>query len=104
MLANVVFNFQNVIEYSEEKKLKSVMSFNNGGRFSPLSPPKTDLNGDPFKCSSCSLHLHSSTTIPNVGNPFSVSLSPGIIMGVGSVTEFLAPYSKCDTYLSFDAG
>src|SRR5688572_17420254 len=51
----------------------------------------------------CSLHFHSITAPHNYGRIFS-SPAPGLVMGVGSVGEFLRPYEECDTFLSTDAG
>jgi Sortilin, neurotensin receptor 3, len=82
-------------------------AFNNGGDWNTITAPSADVNGNAYHCPSgtvCSLHLHSSSTMNNVGRAFSTSSAPGIIMGAGSVSEYLADYDKSDTFLSIDAG
>ncbi|KAI8915699.1 hypothetical protein EDD86DRAFT_196660 [Gorgonomyces haynaldii] len=112
MLANTVSNWKQVSDHTEGiKRLISYMSFNNGAKWSLLKPPAKDAEGKPWTCTPagdqdplCSLHLHSVTTMKNVGRVFSTSSAPGIIVGVGSVGKNLAPYEESDTFISKDAG
>lgn len=107
MLANVVSNWDKITG-SIQKKIVTVMSFNNGGYWTPLNAPHLTGDGKSWACtpnnSTCTLHLHSISTTKNVGRVFSTSSAPGIIMGVGSVGDSLSPYYDCDTFLSSDAG
>lgn len=111
-LANTVKNWKEIDSRSEVvKKLTTFLSFNNGRNWTPIQPPKVDVEGKEFKCSastpaveSCSLHLHSITTTKNVGKVFSVTSAPGTIVGVGSVGDYLLPYEECDTFISHDSG
>ncbi|KAJ9111054.1 hypothetical protein QFC19_001252 [Naganishia cerealis] len=104
-LANVVMNRD---AWGEEKKLQSLMTYDDGSTWTPIRAPSSLPNGDPQPCdttsrSTCSLHLHSVSSPHNFGPVFS-SRAPGILMGVGNVGAWLAPYEECDTYVSTDAG
>lgn len=107
-LANVVANPEEVSGRSEEKKLKTKITFDDGGHWAFLRAPSQTSEGKKVKCdtsdlSSCSLHLQSVTQLRNYGRIFS-STAPGIVMGVGSIGEYLKPYDECDTFISTDAG
>lgn len=123
-LANVVRNREEVVGWGEEKRLQTLMTFDDGtfrcrvrslwahgftgSSWAPIQAPATRLDGDSYTCdvndpSTCSLHLHSVSSPHNYGKTFS-SAAPGFVMGVGSVGETLQPYDECDTYVSSDAG
>lgn len=109
LLVNTVLNWEEVMNNNRAmKQLVSQMSFNNGGSWSAIDPPALDLAGKPWGCdiasTKCKLHLHSMTTMPNIGREFSPSTAPGLILGVGSVGEFLQAYQKSDVFMSEDAG
>ncbi|KIJ65382.1 hypothetical protein HYDPIDRAFT_88076 [Hydnomerulius pinastri MD-312] len=107
-IANVVSNAQDVERKNQPKKLKSMITFDDGSNWSTIRAPSTDVDGkrvscDPTDVNECSLHLHSVTDPHNYGRIFS-SPAPGLVMGVGSIGKQLAPYEECDTFLSTDAG
>lgn len=105
-IANVVANAEDVEGRGAQKKLRSVITFDDGSSWQPLKAPQTDVDGKPLSCSGggeCSLHLYSVTQPHNFGRVFS-SPSPGFVMGVGSVGDHLLRYQDCDTFLSTDAG
>ena len=107
-ISNTVANREKVVGWNEPKKLKSVITYDDGSSWRPLKAPEKDINGKDWDCdrgdqSKCSLHLHSVTAYRNYGSVFS-SLAPGYVMGVGSVGDSLLPYDECDTFLSTDAG
>ncbi|KAG8983213.1 vacuolar protein sorting/targeting protein PEP1, partial [Tulasnella sp. 427] len=105
-IANVVANAEEVEGRGVQKKLQSVITFDDGSSWQPLKAPETDVDGKPFLCSGkkdCTLHLYSVTQPHNFGRIFS-SPSPGFVMGVGSVGDHLLRYEDCDTFLSTDAG
>ncbi|KAJ3107690.1 vacuolar protein sorting/targeting protein PEP1 [Phlyctochytrium bullatum] len=108
ILANVVTNPQ---EQKEDKKLATMLSMDDGARWSLLRPPQKDADGNDWKCKvsdkgtkDCALHLHSVTTAPNIGRVFSTNAAPGLLMGVGSVGPYLLPWDSCHTFLSSDGG
>ncbi|EIW75279.1 Oligoxyloglucan reducing end-specific cellobiohydrolase [Coniophora puteana RWD-64-598 SS2] len=107
-IANTVSNAQDVERKHEPKKLKSVITFDDGASWTPLRAPSQNHDGSSIGCNpsdtdACSLHLHSVTDSRNLGRVFS-SPAPGLVMGVGSVGASLKPYDECDTFLSTDGG
>lgn len=124
-IANIVNNARDVEGRRSPKQLQSRITFDDGKEPNPaycpcstaefalgrtwtrLRPPSDDSDGQRVRCNpsddSCSLHLHSVTLPHNFGRVFS-SPAPGLIMGVGSIGEYLRPYDECDTFLSTDGG
>jgi hypothetical protein len=108
-LANVVDNWDTA-ERNEDRQIKTKITFDDGGRWRNLKPPLYDNEGNEYGCANelpldrCSLHLHSVTEAHNIGRMFSVKGAPGLLMGVGSVGEYLKPYKESDTFLSRDGG
>ncbi|OSX64575.1 hypothetical protein POSPLADRAFT_1138528 [Postia placenta MAD-698-R-SB12] len=106
-LANIVDNAKEVEGRREVKQLRTRITFDDGRTWSRLRPPAHDSEGARVACNpsdeDCSLHLHSVTVPHNFGRVFS-SPAPGLVMGVGSIGEYLHPYEECDTFLSTDAG
>ena len=104
-LANIVANVEEVEHSPRPKKIKSLITFDDGRSWSPISPPSRDASNNPIKCpgEECALHLYSVSTPHNIGRVFSTP-APGFVLGVGSMGSHLAPYDECDTFLSTDAG
>ncbi|KAI0653007.1 Oligoxyloglucan reducing end-specific cellobiohydrolase [Cubamyces menziesii] len=106
-LANVVANAKDVEARRATKQLQTRITFDDGRTWSRLKPPAVDNEGDKIHCrpddEDCSLHLHSVTLPHNFGRVFS-SPAPGLVMGVGSIGDYLQPYEECDTFLSTDGG
>ena len=104
-MANTVINAQEVETRGAQKKLRTMITFNDGSSWTTLRPPTEDMNGQNIPCDPalCSLHFHSVTTPHNFGRIFS-SPAPGLVMGVGSIGESLWEYKSSDTFLSTDAG
>jgi hypothetical protein len=107
-MANVVFNAQEVETRGAQKKLRTMITFNDGSSWGTLRPPSEDIDGqkipcDPSDTTLCALHFHSVTSPHNFGRIFS-SPAPGFVMGVGSIGESLWEYKSSDTFLSTDAG
>ncbi|KAK7456441.1 vacuolar protein sorting/targeting protein PEP1 [Stygiomarasmius scandens] len=106
-IASIVANADAVQGRRAPKQLQSRITYNEGRDWRPLKAPSTDVDGRRFPCNTqdkdCSLHLYSVTSPHNFGRIFS-SPAPGILMGVGSVGNMLAPYEECDLFVSTDAG
>ena len=107
-MSNIVANAQEVESRGASKKLRTMITFNDGSSWTPIRPPSEDVNGqkipcDPSDTNNCALHFHSVTAPHNFGRVFS-SPAPGFVMGVGSIGESLWEYGKSDTFLSTDAG
>ncbi|KAF5860500.1 vacuolar protein sorting/targeting protein PEP1 [Aspergillus alliaceus] len=91
VLVNTVQNSKEVKSGSSKKKVISRISFDDGRTFQPLKSDGEDL------------HLHSVTTLANIGRVFS-SPAPGLVMGVGNTGNHLKDYAECSLYISDDAG
>ncbi|EGN96883.1 hypothetical protein SERLA73DRAFT_170248 [Serpula lacrymans var. lacrymans S7.3] len=107
-ISNIIVNAQDVERQRAPKRLRSMITLDDGSSWSPIRAPSTDFDGARIKCDpsdsdQCSLHLHSVTNSHNYGRIFS-SPAPGLVMGVGSIGPYLLPYEECDTFLSIDAG
>ncbi|KIJ36606.1 hypothetical protein M422DRAFT_260953, partial [Sphaerobolus stellatus SS14] len=107
-LANVVDNPLEVDGRGAERIVKSVITFDDGSSWAPIHAPSKDVDDKNIGCDtkdtdSCSLHLHSVTSLHNVGRVFS-SPAPGYVLGVGSVGNKLKSYEHSDTFLSTDGG
>lgn len=107
-LANIISNVEEVDARTAGKRLQTKITLDDGASWQFLQAPSVDHKGKNVKCdtdhsSVCSLHLQSVTQVRNYGRVFSSS-APGIVMGVGSIGEYLQPYDECDTFISTDAG
>ncbi|GJJ72837.1 hypothetical protein EMPS_05195 [Entomortierella parvispora] len=104
-LANQVINTRELAR-DGAKRLRTLISFNDGGSWSPLTTPKNTpcSGGVTENALECRLHLHSVTEFKGPGLVFSASSAVGIVMGVGNVGSYLLPKPLCQTYLSRDAG
>ena len=107
-LANIVTNAQEVETRGVSKKLRTMITFNDGSSWTALRPPNEDVFGEKVPCDTsdpqlCALHFHSVTSPHNYGRVFS-SPAPGFALGVGSIGETLWEYKSSDTFLSTNAG
>ncbi|RIA92294.1 hypothetical protein C1645_765456 [Glomus cerebriforme] len=102
-LANIVSNV-NEVNMGNNKKLKTMITFNDGATWKFLNRPEHDSDGRKYKCDDCSLHLHGYTERRNPRDSFSSSSAIGLMMGVGNVGDYLTPYLEGDTFLTRDAG
>jgi len=87
---------------------KSKMSWDNGGEWHPIAPPRYNSLGQPIICSGeCSLHLNGWSTIvtrPVAGPLYTDPAAVGLSLATGGVGEFLPTYDQLNTYFSRDAG
>ena len=110
-LANVVDNIE-AAENGHTKKLKTLISHNDGAEWAPLQASETDSDGNPWGCDvskpqKCSVHLHSYTERKDPRDTFSSPTAMGIMMGVGNVGEHLGKKIDEDTvhtFISTDGG
>ncbi|KAH8194935.1 hypothetical protein TruAng_010900 [Truncatella angustata] len=95
---------------SEPKKLQTKISHNDGAEWSFLPPPKKDLDGKSFSCSStagdenCALHIHGYTERVDHGKTYSSEGAVGIMFGLGNVGAVLGDAKDADTFMTTDAG
>ena len=84
----------------------SYMTWDKGGMWERITPPKFDADGDRIECEDkdCSLHLHSLSN-PSFGPFYTTENSLGLIMGTGNVGKYLSnKEDEVNTYLSRDGG
>ncbi|KAH8676359.1 hypothetical protein BX600DRAFT_377333 [Xylariales sp. PMI_506] len=107
VLVNVV---ENQDSDSEPKRLQTQISHNDGAEWSFLPPPKTDLDGKAFSCSSdtgneaCALHIHGYTERVDQRKTYSSESVVGIMFGWGNVGPILGDAKDADTFMTADAG
>ena len=104
-LVNVVDNI-NAADEGQRKKLKTMITHNDGAEWAPLKAPRQDSEGHDFGCDvenveKCSLHLHSYTERKDPRETFSSPTAIGLMMGVGNVGEHLGKKVDEDTISTF---
>lgn len=90
-----------------ESVVRTVISFDKGGVWSYLKPPKVDSRGKRIDCppNSCFLHLNGITRFNEYAPFYSVENALGLIMGTGNVGPHLRNEpNEINTYLSRDGG
>jgi len=94
----------------EERTIRTVISFDKGGEWDLLSPPKKNSQGQSYECagkplSECSLHLHGTTSWDFYAPFYSAENAVGIVMGTGNVGSSLRfEPDEQSTFLSRDGG
>jgi Sortilin, neurotensin receptor 3,/Sortilin, neurotensin receptor 3, C-terminal len=104
-MVNVVDNVKEV-EGGKDKKLKSMITHNDGAEWTLIPPPEKDRDGKKFECVEnaniatvkCSLHIHSYTERYDKHATFSSTSAIGIMLAVGNVGEYLTPKNGDETY------
>lgn len=107
-IVNVVKNPKEAFEGSK-KKLKSVITHNDGGEWAYIFPPEKDSEGNSFKCRGsslerCSLNLHGYTERADYRDTFSSQSAVGMMLAVGNVGEHLTPLHDGSTFFTKDGG
>ena len=107
-LANIVDNLEET-ENGKAKKLKSMITHNDGADWDRIRAPPKDADGQDFKCDindveKCSLHLHGYTERNDPRNIFSSASAIGLMMGVGNVGEQMTRKSEGDIFVTRDGG
>jgi len=94
----------------EERTIRTVASFDKGGAWNYLKPPRVNSLGKTYDCSGksaeeCSLHLHGTTSWDFYAPFYSSETCVGIIMGTGNVGASLRfEPEETSTFLSRDGG
>jgi len=112
-MVNVVSNIGETKD-GVKKKLKSMITHNDGAEWSLMPPPKTDALGNDYKCvgeankatEKCALHIHSYTERADKSATFSSPSAVGLMMAVGNVGDYLLRKDDAatDTFITRDAG
>lgn len=106
-LVNVVANLD--AGDGERKKLKSMITHNDGAQWALIGAPKKRLKGQDFDCDvedkqKCSLHLHGYTERGDPRSTFSSPSAIGLMLGIGNVGEFLTDKANGDLFVTRDGG
>jgi len=94
----------------EERTIRTVISFDKGGSWRYLKPPKVNSQGQPYFCAGkplqdCALHLHGSSSWDLYAPFYSSENCVGIIMGTGNVGASLRfEPEETSTFFSRDGG
>ena len=107
-MVNVVANYNSKDYTKDGKKLKTMITHNDGGEWDYLPPPEKDADGKNFGCSDsrnkCSLHIHGYTERADKSDVFYSQSAIGLMMGTGNVGEYLSGLNDADTFMTADAG
>ena len=108
ILVNQVANMEEA-DKGASKKLKTMITHNDGAQWAPIRAPSNDAEGHEFECDTsnpqrCSLHLHSYTERRDPRATFSSPSAIGLMMGVGNVGEYLGRKAEADTFITRDGG
>ena len=110
-MVNVVANPEEA-DLRKPKKLRSLISHNDGAQWAPIKAPADNSEGEPWTCDTsdinkCSLHLHSYTERDDAKHTFSSASAVGLMVAVGNVGEYLTEINdntNTYTFISGDAG
>jgi photosystem II stability/assembly factor-like uncharacterized protein len=110
-LVNVVANTDEKKD-GKVKKLRSMITHDDGAIWAPLKAPKNGPEGESWSCDvgdvkECSLHLHSYTEREDPKETFYSPSAAGVMMGVGNVGKHLGNIHDRDnvyTFITTDAG
>ncbi|KAJ1333461.1 Vacuolar protein sorting/targeting protein VPS10 [Microdochium nivale] len=106
----VVNTVENPDEDSEQKRLQTKISHNDGSQWDFLPPPAKDNEGKSFSCSSskgdesCALHIHGYTERIDRAKTYSSESAIGVMCGVGNVGGMLGDPKDADTFMTVDGG
>ncbi len=108
ILVNTVANIDEV-DQGKSKRLRTMISHNEGAQWAPLRAPSKDAEGLKYPCDpkdtlKCSLHLHSYTERRDPRATFSSPSAIGLMMGVGNVGQYLGRKPDADTFITRDGG
>ena len=108
IVVNRVVNPRKAIQGSK-KQLQTMITHNDGSRWSLLSPPLVDSKGQKYEClgkplDQCSLHLHGYTDREDPRDTLSSGSAVGMMIGVGNVGSRLENYYDGNTFLTKDGG
>lgn len=105
-VANIVANYKDSNYKKDPKRLRTMITHNDGAEWSYLSPPPKDGDGKSYSCAQgsekCALHLHGYTERRIKSHTYTSLSAIGLMIGTGSVGEYLA--DTADTFVSADGG
>ncbi|PSK55766.1 Vacuolar protein sorting/targeting protein 10 [Elsinoe australis] len=107
-VVNVVSNVDE-LQRGAAKKLRTLITHNDGAEWGPITPPEKDSDGKSFNCKDtsiegCALHLHGYTERKDPRDTFSSPSAIGLMMAVGNVGPQLGTFKQGDTFITRDGG
>lgn len=107
-IANRVTNAEKALD-GEKKKLRSMITHNDGATWEYIQVMGKDSEGKDFKCDTgnvekCSLNLHHYTERTDPRDTFASGSAVGLMMGIGNVGDVLTGKRDGDTFLTVDGG
>jgi len=108
-LANIISNIPEIENGKGDKKLRTLITHNDGAEWAPMRAPDKDSLGVKYNCDvsnteKCSLHLHGYTERKDPRNTYSSASAIGLMIGVGNVGPSLDTFEKGNTFITRDAG
>ncbi|CAG8961405.1 hypothetical protein HYFRA_00013353 [Hymenoscyphus fraxineus] len=105
-LANVVSNYNDKDFKKQGKRLKTMITHNDGAQWDLITPPEKDADGKKFDCKGgidkCSLNVHGYTERHHKSHTYSSTTAVGLMLVTGSVGEYLG--KEADTFMTSDGG
>lgn len=108
-MVNVVANYQSKTYEKDGKKLKTMITHNDGGEWNYILPPPQDAEKKDFSCKidvknleKCSLNIHGYTERKDKSHTYSSSSAIGLMLATGNVGQYLDKGS--DTFMTNDGG
>lgn len=108
-LSNVVANYKDKNFKKDKKKLKTMITHNDGAEWAYVSPPKVDADDQKYSCSGsslekCSLHIHGYTERTDKSHTYSSASAVGLMLGTGNVGQYLTSMKEASTFMTADGG
>lgn len=110
-IVNVVGNVKES-EKGQAKRLRSMVTHNDGAQWALLPPPSKNSEGKNYGCKTkdgqptdkCALHLHGYTERRDPRATYASASAIGLMMGVGNVGEYLTSKEDGETFITRDGG
>jgi len=107
-LVNVVANYDSKNYMRDGKKLKTMITHNDGAEWDYIPPPAKDAEGKKFDCGSklekCSLNIQGYTERKDKSHTYYSASAIGLMIGTGNVGEYLTSLDEADTFMTADGG
>ncbi|KAE8449229.1 hypothetical protein EG329_008396 [Mollisiaceae sp. DMI_Dod_QoI] len=107
-MVNVVSNYKDKNFKKDGKKLKTMITHNDGAEWDYLSPPKVGADDKKYGCGSnleeCALHIHGYTERSDKSHTYSSASAIGLMLGTGNVGQYLTDMKDADTFMTPDGG
>lgn len=108
-IANVVANPDEVKAGKESKRLRTMITHNDGAQWQLLPPPEKDADGKKYGCGpkpteKCALHLHGFTERRDWRDTYGSASAVGFLFATGNVGDHLTERGEANTYFSRDGG